>query len=59
MMYGNEQVTRTADVYALENVNSSELEHEKALKEEKKHKREEHLGELGAVAAGAFAFILK
>lgn len=57
--YGDEQVTETADVYAVENVGSSELDYEKAMKEEKKHKREEHLGEMGTVAAGAFAMYEK
>ena len=32
--------------------------YEKAMQEEKKHKRMEHLGELGAVAAGTFALVL-
>lgn len=32
--------------------------YEKAMKEEKKHKRMEHLGQLGAVAAGTFALVL-
>lgn len=33
----------------------NELEYDKARKDEKHHKRMEHLGEMGAVAAGAFA----
>ena len=36
----------------------NELNYEKARKEEKHHKRMEHLGEMGAVAAGAFARVL-
>ena len=53
---GDGEVTQSADVYGAGNVKSDE--YEKALKEEKHHKRMEHLGELGAVAAGAYALVL-
>ncbi|MCG3102659.1 hypothetical protein MAQ58_25125, partial [Enterobacter sp. DRP3] len=33
-------------------------EYERYKKEEKQHKKKEHLGEMGALAAGAFALVL-
>jgi len=33
-------------------------EYERARKDEKHHKRMEHLGEMGAAGAGAFAMVL-
>jgi len=51
--YGDEEVIQSTDVYGVGNVKSDE--YEKALKEEKHHKQKEHFGEMGAVAAGAFA----
>ena len=41
-----------------EEENQNLTPYEKAMKGEKKHKRMEHLGELGAVAAGTFALVL-
>lgn len=41
-----------------QNANSEATPYEKAMEEEKHHKRMEHLGELGAVAAGTFALVL-
>lgn len=41
-----------------QNANSEGTPYEKAMEEEKHHKRMEHLGELGAVAAGTFALVL-
>ena len=41
-----------------EEENQNLTPYEKAMKDEKKHKRMEHLGELGAVAAGTFALVL-
>ena len=51
--YGDEEVIQSTNVYGAGNVKSDE--YEKALKEEKHHKQKEHLGEMGVVAAGAFA----
>eukprot|EP01018_Ginkgo_biloba_P000182 Gb_18966 [translate_table: standard] len=53
--YG-EKVTETT-VYATED--SSQDDYEKAMKEEKHHKRMEHVGELGTMAAGAYAMYEK
>jgi len=41
-----------------QNADSEATPYEKAMKEEKHDKRMEHLGELGAVAAGTFALVL-
>lgn len=41
-----------------EEKNQNATPYEKAIKEEKHHKRMGHLGELGAVAAGTFALVL-
>ena len=41
-----------------EEENQNLTPYEKAMKDEKKHKRMEHLGELGAVVAGTFALLL-
>lgn len=41
-----------------QNTDSEATPYEKAMKEEKHHKRMEHLGELGAVAGGTFALVL-
>ena len=41
-----------------EEENQNATPYEKAMKEEKHHKRMEHLGELGAVAAGTFALVI-
>lgn len=42
-----------------QNADSEATPYEKAMKEEKHDKRMEHLGELGAVAAGTFALYEK
>lgn len=49
IVYYGEPAAQGADLYA--------VDYERAMKEQKHHKQMEHVAEVGAVAAGAFAMV--